>query len=58
MTGTSQASPHVAGAAALFLQKNQAATPAQVTAALVGGATPDAVSGVEAGTSNRLLRIE
>lgn len=55
ISGTSMASPHVAGAAALFLQRYPNATPAQVRAALVGTSTPWAVSNAGAGSPNRLL---
>ncbi|MDX8033454.1 S8 family peptidase [Lentzea sp. BCCO 10_0856] len=41
MGGTSMASPHVAGAAALYLSANPNATPDQVRGALVGAATPN-----------------
>ncbi|WP_268807420.1 S8 family peptidase [Kytococcus aerolatus] len=54
MSGTSMASPHVAGAAALYLGKNPNATVAQVTEALTSSATPNAVSGVN-GSPNLLL---
>jgi subtilisin family serine protease len=37
LTGTSMASPHVAGAAALYLQTHPSATPAQVRTALTTG---------------------
>jgi subtilisin family serine protease len=57
-TGTSMAAPHVAGAAALFLQGNTAATPASVVAALLAQSTPGFLSGVTDGTSNLLLRTQ
>src|SRR3989442_9129572 len=40
ISGTSMATPHVAGAAALYLETNPSATPAQVAAALIGNASP------------------
>jgi len=39
-TGTSQAAPHVAGAAALLLQRNPHWSAAELKAALIGSATP------------------
>ena len=57
MSGTSMSTPHVAGAAALYLQLNPTATPAQVRAALVGNATAGIVTGVPSGTPNLLLYI-
>lgn len=56
-TGTSQAAAHVAGAAALFLQARPTAEPAVVANALLGNATIDRLTGVNAGTSNRLLYV-
>ncbi len=55
ISGTSMATPHVAGAAALYLETNPSATPAQVTAALTGNATPGRINGIPAGTVNLLL---
>jgi len=45
LSGTSMATPHVAGVAALLLQGADR-SPAQVATALVDGATPNAVSGL------------
>lgn len=42
-SGTSMASPHVAGAAALYRQRHPGATPSEVEAGLVATATPDVV---------------
>jgi len=39
ISGTSMASPHVCGAAALYLEKNPSATPAQVKAGLIADAS-------------------
>jgi subtilisin family serine protease len=54
ISGTSMASPHVAGAAALYLETNPGATPAEVSAGLTGAATPDAIAD-PAGSPNLLL---
>lgn len=42
ISGTSMASPHVAGAAALFIRSNAGATPSQVLSGLLTAATPQA----------------
>ncbi|GMT96836.1 hypothetical protein KH5H1_09550 [Corallococcus caeni] len=55
MSGTSMASPHVAGAAALYLSANPSATPAQVRDALVNNATPNKVTSPGTGSPNKLL---
>ncbi|GAA3255356.1 S8 family serine peptidase [Dactylosporangium siamense] len=55
MSGTSMASPHVAGAAALYLSAYPSATPAQVQSALLSTAVPNVVGNPGAGSPNRLL---
>jgi len=54
ISGTSMASPHVAGGAALYLEDNPGASPSQVTNALTSTATQGAISGVN-GSPNLLL---
>jgi aqualysin 1 len=54
ISGTSMASPHVAGAAALYLEQHPSATPAQVMQAIRSNATPNKISN-PMGTPNLLL---
>ncbi|GGT32982.1 S8 family peptidase [Streptomyces chromofuscus] len=56
-SGTSMASPHVAGAAALHLADRPKATPAQVSRALVAGAVSGKVFGRGPGSPNKLLQV-
>ncbi|GGX20649.1 S8 family peptidase [Streptomyces lomondensis] len=56
-SGTSMASPHAAGAAALYLADHPKAPPAQVTRALVAGAATGKVSGRGLGSPDKLLRV-
>ncbi|MEU2720426.1 S8 family peptidase [Streptomyces smyrnaeus] len=55
--GTSMATPHVSGAAALYLSRHKTATPAQVAKALTDGATKSAITNPSTGTPNKLLRV-
>ncbi|WP_432103482.1 S8 family peptidase [Streptomyces sp. bgisy091] len=57
ISGTSMATPHVVGAAAVYLAGHPDATPEEVAAALTGGATADAISDATEGTANKLLKI-
>jgi subtilisin family serine protease len=54
ISGTSMATPHVAGVAALYLQGSPNASPSTVRNALVGNAS-SVVTGVPNGTTNKLL---
>jgi len=56
-SGTSMATPHAAGAAALYLADHPKATPAQVAKALVATAGSGKVSGRGLGSPNKLLRV-
>jgi hypothetical protein len=55
ISGTSMASPHVAGVAALYLSCNPSATPQQVRDALVNNATTGVVGDAKPGSPNALL---
>src|SRR5207244_12376488 len=55
ISGTSMATPHVTGAAALYLNAFPDATPAEVHAGVVNNATTDRLTNVGSGSPNRLL---
>src|SRR5690606_15282266 len=55
ISGTSMASPHVAGVAALYLASDPTAPPAAVHAAIVNNASVGKLTGVGSGSPNRLL---
>ncbi|WP_433829832.1 S8 family peptidase [Actinoplanes sp. CA-015351] len=57
ISGTSMASPHVAGAAALALSRNPSYTPAQVASSLITNSTPNVVTSPGTGSPNRLLFV-
>ena len=55
LSGTSMASPHVAGVAALCLERHPGSAPAQVNRCIVDHATTGHLSGIGAGSPDRLL---
>jgi subtilisin family serine protease len=55
ISGTSMATPHTAGVAALYLQSNPGATPQQLRDALYNNATTGVVTSAGSGSPNRLL---
>ncbi|MDT4992981.1 MAG: hypothetical protein QOH97_2873 [Actinoplanes sp.] len=55
LSGTSMATPHVVGAAALALAEHPTYTPQQVADALLAAATPDLVADPGDGSPNKLL---
>jgi subtilisin family serine protease len=58
LSGTSMASPHAAGVAALYLDGNPGASPSEVEAALLAAATDGRLSGVGRRSPNLLLFSE
>ena len=57
LSGTSMASPHVAGAAVLYLEYAPGSTPAQVETALKTFSAVGRITGLPSGTVNNLLQI-
>jgi subtilisin family serine protease len=55
ISGTSMASPHVAGVAALYLQGHVGSSPATVRNAIVNASTTSRLTGIGTGSPNRLL---
>ncbi|GHK04493.1 hypothetical protein SY2F82_62900 [Streptomyces sp. Y2F8-2] len=58
LSGTSMATPHVAGAASLYLARHPKATPADVSQALVRRAVSGKIKGAGIGSPDRLLQVD
>ncbi len=56
-TGTSMAAPHVAGVAALYLERNPSATPKEVESAIKSVATSGKLADLKSNTANLLLHV-
>ena len=54
-SGTSMATPHVTGTAAMYLETHQNASPAQVTNSIIGDGTSGQLTGAGAGSPNLML---
>ncbi|MFI9813493.1 S8 family peptidase [Saccharothrix variisporea] len=57
ISGTSMATPHVAGGAALLLGVTPTLTPAQVQSQLIANSTPNKITNPGTGSPNRLLYV-
>lgn len=55
MSGTSMATPHVTGSAALYLGEHPSASPAEVAEALLDASSKDKVTSTGTGSPNKLL---
>ncbi|MGW5663585.1 S8 family peptidase [Streptomyces sp. NPDC003758] len=58
LSGTSMATPHVAGAASLYLARHPRATPAEVSQALVRRAVSGKIKGAGIGSPDKLLQVD
>ncbi|MFD3546294.1 S8 family serine peptidase [Streptomyces sp. NPDC058655] len=57
ISGTSMATPHVVGAAAVYLAAHKGASPAAVAQALTSGASAGKITNPSSGTPNKLLKV-
>lgn len=55
LSGTSMATPHAAGVAALCLERHPGSTPAEIERCVIDNATPDRLRGIGADSPNRLI---